>query len=187
MEFPSNRGKIRFFSFDDQTHWVFAPARRYQHDDAQIGIRAIAPRVRNASPQAHKVPGLSIEDFVAVGDSCRPFDNERMFVLSFMDMQWRAVARTRQDLDERIEALGVFGGHADEALFARSCFQPLPLFGYFDCRVLDTKFFISVIFLSVVLSFLPFYQVPPHQPAFMIKPDSAKCSSDLLGNAHHRS
>ena len=22
--------------------------------------------------------------------------------------------------------LGVFGGHADEALFARSCFQPLP-------------------------------------------------------------
>src|SRR5262245_57543620 len=80
--------------------------------------------MRNVPGKRDHRPSFRIENPVAEREARRPFQYEEIFVLVLMDMQRRAVAGVRNNLDERVCAVGIGRRYAYQATFARSRLQP---------------------------------------------------------------
>src|SRR5690242_17636331 len=69
----------------------------------------------------------SVERLVATRDPRGALQDEKMLVLTLMNMHRRAVTRKRMYLDNRIDTLRVRGRHPYEATLTRPRLQPLAL------------------------------------------------------------
>ena len=85
----------------------------------------VAPGVRGVFRKRDHRSGFRIAYLVAERAARCAFQHEQVFVLILMDMQRRAVARLRDDLDERIDAVCIGRRHADQATFTRPRLQPV--------------------------------------------------------------
>ena len=84
--------------------------------------------MRNVFGKRDHRSGFRIEYLVAEREARCAFQHKKVFVLILMDMQRRAVAGLRDDLDERVHAVCIGRRHAYQATFARPRLQPVGLF-----------------------------------------------------------
>ena len=85
------------------------------------------PGVRNVFEKRDHRSGFRVEYPVANRQARYPFQHKKVFVLMLMDMQRRAVARLREDLNERVSAVCIGRRHAYQATFAGPRLQPVGL------------------------------------------------------------
>src|SRR5258708_33219882 len=67
-------------------------------------------------------PASASKYLAAICDACSAFQNDDMFVFILMNVHGRAIAGTRDDFNERVNAACVRRGYTYQALLARSCF-----------------------------------------------------------------
>jgi len=118
------RGNVDQTATGDDAQGFLDTAGITNRRDPQPQIRAVAPGMRNVPGKRDHRSGFHIEHLVTEREARCPFQYKEIFVLILMDMQRRAVAGVRKNLDERVGAVCIGRRHAYQATFARSRLQP---------------------------------------------------------------
>ena len=123
-ESRGQRGNVDQTATCDDAQGFLDTAGITNRRDPQPQIRAVAPGMRNVPGKCDHRSSFRIEYPIAQREARCPFQHKEIFVLILMDMQRRAVAGVRNNLDERVCAVCIGRGHAYQAAFARSRLQP---------------------------------------------------------------
>ena len=112
-EFLRKGHDVNITPIGNQSEYFFDASGRTDHHHAEWRIGKIAPRMGDALAEGEGCAGCGVKGFLAARDVCRASENNEMLILILMNVRRRAVTRVRDDLNDRICAVGVGGGYTD--------------------------------------------------------------------------